>query len=145
MHFVEISKLTGNSFRDLDIAYPNVLAAIAVQDGADVNQMTRRPNMQLHVQMHSTSLCVGGPCLPKDPSLLGLGVPPEYVPNRKIWKRDKWTTQHQCTNHISTRSIHPRDRIIEASHTLETDVVSLLRDLLHHAHEKGCVHSCTRI
>jgi UDP-N-acetyl-D-mannosaminuronic acid dehydrogenase len=71
----ELAKTAENTFRDLNIAYANLLALISEQAGADVNDVIRLANTHPRVRIHTPSLGVGGPCLPKDPYLLVQNVP----------------------------------------------------------------------
>lgn len=66
----ELSKLAENTFRDLNIAYANLLALIAERSGADVREVIGLANTHPRVRIHQPGIGVGGPCLPKDPILL---------------------------------------------------------------------------
>jgi UDP-N-acetyl-D-mannosaminuronic acid dehydrogenase len=66
----ELSKLAENTFRDLNIAYANILALIAERTGADVEDVIDLANTHPRVRIHQPGIGVGGPCLPKDPILL---------------------------------------------------------------------------
>lgn len=66
----ELAKVSENTFRDLNIAYANLLALIAENLGADVNEVIRLANTHPRVAIHKPGLGVGGPCLPKDPYML---------------------------------------------------------------------------
>jgi len=71
----ELAKVSENTFRDLNIAYANLLALIAESLGADVNEVIRLANTHPRVSIHKPGLGVGGPCLPKDPYMLINSVP----------------------------------------------------------------------
>jgi UDP-N-acetyl-D-mannosaminuronic acid dehydrogenase len=71
----ELSKVAENTFRDLNIAYANLLALTAENLGADVNEVIRLANTHHRVSIHKPGLGVGGSCLPKDPYLLIQHVP----------------------------------------------------------------------
>lgn len=73
----EISKLAENTFRDLNIAYANLLALIAERSGADVKEVIDLANTHPRVRIHQPGIGVGGPCLPKDPILLISDSPKE--------------------------------------------------------------------
>lgn len=66
----ELAKVAENTFRDLNIAYANLLALIAENLGGDVGEVIRLANTHPRVTIHKPGLGVGGPCLPKDPYLL---------------------------------------------------------------------------
>jgi UDP-N-acetyl-D-mannosaminuronic acid dehydrogenase len=70
----ELSKLAENTFRDTNIAFANLLALLAEEFGADVNEVIRLANTHPRVRIHRPGLGVGGPCLPKDPLMLVQGV-----------------------------------------------------------------------
>lgn len=71
----ELAKVAENTFRDLNIAYANLLALIAENLGGDVDEVIRLANTHPRVAIHKPGLGVGGPCLPKDPYLLIQGAP----------------------------------------------------------------------
>jgi UDP-N-acetyl-D-mannosaminuronic acid dehydrogenase len=74
----ELAKVAENTFRDLNIAYANLLALIAERLGADVNEVIRLANTHPRVAIHRPGLGVGGPCLPKDPYMLIQGAPEDF-------------------------------------------------------------------
>jgi UDP-N-acetyl-D-mannosaminuronic acid dehydrogenase len=71
----ELVKLSENTFRDVNIAYANLVALIAEQNGVDANQVISLANTHPRVAIHRPGLGVGGPCLPKDPLLLIQNAP----------------------------------------------------------------------
>jgi UDP-N-acetyl-D-mannosaminuronic acid dehydrogenase len=71
----ELSKVAENTFRDLNIAYANLLALTAENLGTDINEVIRLANTHPRVSILKPGLGVGGPCLPKDPYLLMQHVP----------------------------------------------------------------------
>jgi UDP-N-acetyl-D-mannosaminuronic acid dehydrogenase len=73
----ELSKLAENTFRDLNIAYANLLALIAERSGADVKEIIDLANTHPRVRIHQPGIGVGGPCLPKDPLMLINNSPKE--------------------------------------------------------------------
>jgi UDP-N-acetyl-D-mannosaminuronic acid dehydrogenase len=75
----EISKLAENTFRDLNIAYANLLALISEHFGADANEVIKLANTHPRVRIHTPGLGAGGPCLPKDPYILIYGFPEELA------------------------------------------------------------------
>jgi len=90
----ELSKLAENTFRDLNIAYANLLALIAERLGSDVNEVIRLANTHPRVSIHKPGLGVGGPCLPKDPYILIQGTPEDLSEMVKLARRlnDEMTT-----------------------------------------------------
>ena len=71
----ELAKLSENTFRDVNIAYANLVALIAKQHGADANDVIKLANTHPRVSIHKPGLGVGGPCLPKDPFMLIQSTP----------------------------------------------------------------------
>ncbi|MGB9826891.1 MAG: nucleotide sugar dehydrogenase [Thermosphaera sp.] len=66
----EFVKVIENTFRDLNIAYANLLALIAEKIGVDVFEAVRLANTHPRVKIHLPGAGVGGPCLTKDPYML---------------------------------------------------------------------------
>jgi len=66
----EFVKLIENTFRDLNIAYANLLALMAEKLGIDVYEAIRLANTHRRVNIHLPGAGVGGPCLTKDPYML---------------------------------------------------------------------------
>ncbi|RLG83521.1 MAG: nucleotide sugar dehydrogenase [Thermoprotei archaeon] len=66
----EFVKLIENTFRDLNIAYANLLALMAERLGIDVYEAIRLANTHRRVNIHLPGAGVGGPCLTKDPYML---------------------------------------------------------------------------
>ncbi len=66
----EIVKLAENTFRDINIAYANVLALICNRLEIDVSEVIDLANTHPRVNIHRPGCGVGGPCLPKDPYFL---------------------------------------------------------------------------
>jgi UDP-N-acetyl-D-mannosaminuronic acid dehydrogenase len=71
----EFVKLAENTFRDLNIAYANLLALIAENIGVDVYEVIRLANTHPRVNIHMPGTGVGGPCLTKDPYMLASLLP----------------------------------------------------------------------
>ena len=63
----EFVKLIENTFRDLNIAYANLLALIAEKLGIDAYEAVRLANTHPRVKIHMPGAGVGGSCLTKDP------------------------------------------------------------------------------
>ncbi len=66
----EFVKLIENAFRDLNIAFTNLLALMAEKLGIDVYEAIRLANTHPRVNIHLPGAGVGGPCLTKDPYML---------------------------------------------------------------------------
>lgn len=66
----EFIKLIENTFRDLNIAYANLLALMAERLGIDVYEAIRLANTHPRVSILRPGAGVGGPCLTKDPYML---------------------------------------------------------------------------
>ncbi len=66
----EFVKLIENTFRDLNIAYANLLALVAEKLEIDVYEAIRLANTHPRVNIHTPGAGVGGPCLTKDPYML---------------------------------------------------------------------------
>jgi len=66
----EFVKLIENTFRDLNIAYANLIALMAERLGIDVYEAIGLANTHPRVNIHMPGAGVGGPCLTKDPYML---------------------------------------------------------------------------
>jgi UDP-N-acetyl-D-mannosaminuronic acid dehydrogenase len=71
----EFVKLIENTYRDLNIAYANLLALMAEKLGIDVYEAIRLANTHHRVNIHMPGAGVGGPCLTKDPYMLATVLP----------------------------------------------------------------------
>jgi UDP-N-acetyl-D-mannosaminuronic acid dehydrogenase len=63
----ELAKLAENSFRDINIAFANELAAVAEGIGIDPLDVIRLANRHPRVNIHQPGIGVGGHCIPLDP------------------------------------------------------------------------------
>jgi len=66
----EFIKLIENTFRDINIAYANLLALMAEKLRIDVYEAIRLANTHHRVNIHMPGAGVGGTCLTKDPYML---------------------------------------------------------------------------
>jgi UDP-N-acetyl-D-mannosaminuronic acid dehydrogenase len=66
----EFVKLIENTYRDLNIAFANLLALLAEKLGIDVYEAIKLANTHPRVNIHWPGAGVGGPCLTKDPYML---------------------------------------------------------------------------
>jgi UDP-N-acetyl-D-mannosaminuronic acid dehydrogenase len=73
----EFVKLAENTYRDLNIAYANLLAVMAEKLGVDVYEAIRLANTHQRVHIHIPGAGVGGPCLTKDPYML-ISIDPDF-------------------------------------------------------------------
>jgi UDP-N-acetyl-D-mannosaminuronic acid dehydrogenase len=73
----ELVKLMENTFRDVNIAYANLLALIAEHVGVDVYEAIKLANTHPRVNIHLPGAGVGGSCLTKDPYMLA-GLMPSF-------------------------------------------------------------------
>jgi nucleotide sugar dehydrogenase len=66
----ELSKLAETTYRDVNIAFANELAAYAARVGVDVLEAIRAANSQPYSHIHQPGLGVGGHCIPVYPHFL---------------------------------------------------------------------------
>jgi len=66
----ELSKVVENTFRDINIAFANELAAVCQFLGIDVFETIQLANLHPRVNIHSPGIGVGGHCIPVDPWFL---------------------------------------------------------------------------
>jgi UDP-N-acetyl-D-mannosaminuronic acid dehydrogenase len=69
----EIAKLAENTYRDLNVAFANLLAIICEENGSDALEVIEAANTHPRVSILKPGPGVGGPCLTKDPYLLMFG------------------------------------------------------------------------
>lgn len=66
----ELAKVVENTFRDVNIAFANELAAICERLKIDVFEVIQLANLHPRVNVHSPGIGVGGHCIPVDPWFL---------------------------------------------------------------------------
>ncbi|HJW34971.1 MAG TPA: nucleotide sugar dehydrogenase [Holophagaceae bacterium] len=66
----ELAKVVENTYRDVNIAFANELAAICRRLGVDVFDTIRLANLHPRVNVHTPGIGVGGHCIPVDPWFL---------------------------------------------------------------------------
>jgi len=71
----EFVKLIENTYRDLNIAFANLIAIIAERINVDAYEAIRLANTHPRVNVHWPGAGVGGPCLTKDPYMLASILP----------------------------------------------------------------------
>ncbi len=75
----EMCKLMENTFRDVNIALANELAAICAQLGIDSQAAIRLANHHPRVNIHAPGIGVGGHCIPIDPWFI-VHAAPDHAP-----------------------------------------------------------------
>jgi UDP-N-acetyl-D-mannosaminuronic acid dehydrogenase len=71
----EFVKLIENTYRDLNIAFANLIAIIAERINVDAYEAIRLANTHPRVNVHWPGAGVGGPCLTKDPYMFASILP----------------------------------------------------------------------
>jgi UDP-N-acetyl-D-mannosaminuronic acid dehydrogenase len=71
----ELAKLSENTFRDINIAFANELAAVSEKLGADAWEVIRLANRHPRVDILNPGPGVGGHCIPVDPWFLHEAAP----------------------------------------------------------------------
>jgi UDP-N-acetyl-D-mannosaminuronic acid dehydrogenase len=71
----EFVKLIENTYRDLNIAFANLIAIMAERINVDAYEAIRLANTHPRVNVHRPGAGVGGPCLTKDPYLFASILP----------------------------------------------------------------------
>ena len=66
----ELSKLADTTYRDVNIAFANQLAAYADRVGVDVLEVIDAANSQPYSHIHQPGLGVGGHCIPVYPHFI---------------------------------------------------------------------------
>lgn len=87
----EMTKLTENSFRDVNIAFANELAIICDKQGINVHEVAALANRHPRVNILSPGTGVGGHCIPVDPWFIVAGNPEEA----KLIKQARLTNDYK--------------------------------------------------
>jgi UDP-N-acetyl-D-mannosaminuronic acid dehydrogenase len=66
----ELAKVVENTYRDVNIAFANELAAVCRHLGVDAFETIRLANLHPRVNVHAPGIGVGGHCIPVDPWFL---------------------------------------------------------------------------
>ena len=74
----ELTKLAETTYRDVNIAFANELAAVCRHLGVDAFETIRLANLHPRVNVHAPGIGVGGHCIPVDPWFL-IHLAPEQV------------------------------------------------------------------
>ena len=84
----ELSKLADTTYRDVNIAFANQLAAYADRVGVDVQEVIRAANSQPYSHIHQPGLGVGGHCIPVYPHFI-LSREPRVRADRSLPTRER--------------------------------------------------------
>lgn len=76
----ELAKLAETTYRDVNIAYANELAALAEERGLDIWSVIAACNSQPFSHIHQPGVAVGGHCIPVYPHFLLEGAPEARLP-----------------------------------------------------------------
>ena len=76
----ELAKLAETTYRDINIAFANELAAFSEDAGIDVFQVIEASNSQPFSHIHQPGVAVGGHCIPVYPRLFLMNAPDARVP-----------------------------------------------------------------
>lgn len=91
----EMSKLTENAFRDVNIAFANELAMVCEALDIDVWSVIRSANLHPRVNILKPGAGVGGHCIPVDPWFII-----DQAPNIAKLMRTARETNHAKTRHV---------------------------------------------
>ena len=106
----ELSKLTENSFRDVNIAFANELSLLCDKYEIDVFELIKLSNRHPRVNINQPGAGVGGHCIPVDPWFIVSQHPdlthiistarhindqkPDFVKNKIDQRKDEFVRQH---------------------------------------------------
>lgn len=94
----EFVKLAENTYRDLNIAFANLLAVMAEKLGIDVYEAIKLANTHPRVNIHMPGAGVGGPCLTKDPYMLASTTP-------EFWGAELIKLARKINNYMPTHTV----------------------------------------
>lgn len=109
----EMSKLTENAFRDVNIAFANELSMVCEELGIDVWAVIRSANLHPRVNILQPGAGVGGHCIPVDPWFI-INQAPETARLMRTARE---------TNHAKTKLV--MDRIVAAAKAPSTPIALL--------------------
>lgn len=95
----ELAKVVENTYRDVNIALANELAAVCGKLGVDVFEIIRLANLHPRVNVHSPGIGVGGHCIPVDPWFL-IHLCPEETPLLRTARAINDAKPHRVTAEI---------------------------------------------
>jgi UDP-N-acetyl-D-mannosaminuronic acid dehydrogenase len=110
----ELSKLTENAFRDVNIAFANELSLVCDRFGVDVWTVIRMANLHPRVNILAPGPGVGGHCIPVDPWFIHEAAP-DVTPLIRTARE---------VNMGKTRFV--TERVRQLAHQFRTPVVALL-------------------
>lgn len=95
----EMCKLMENTFRDVNIALANELAAIAGGIGVDIHEAIQLANRHPRVNIHSPGIGVGGHCIPVDPWFI-IHAAPEHANLLRVARKINDARPHEVALQI---------------------------------------------
>lgn len=107
----EMTKLTENAFRDVNIAFANELSLVAEKMGVDVWEVIRLANRHPRVNILSPGPGVGGHCIAVDPWFLVSAAPDETPLIRTAREVNDGKTGHVIEQAAALIEAHPLARI----------------------------------
>ena len=103
----EMTKLTENAFRDVNIAFANELSLVADQMGVDVWEVIRLANRHPRVNILSPGPGVGGHCIAVDPWFLVSAAPAQTPLIRTAREVNDGKVAHTINRAIALIDQHP--------------------------------------
>jgi UDP-N-acetyl-D-mannosaminuronic acid dehydrogenase len=103
----EMTKLTENAFRDVNIAFANELSLVADRMGVDVWEVIRLANRHPRVNILSPGPGVGGHCIAVDPWFLVSAAPEETPLIRTAREVNDGKVAHVITRAAELIAAHP--------------------------------------
>ncbi|MBA3879374.1 MAG: UDP-N-acetyl-D-mannosamine dehydrogenase [Sphingobium sp.] len=103
----EMTKLTENAFRDVNIAFANELSLVADQMGVDVWEVIRLANRHPRVNILSPGPGVGGHCIAVDPWFLVSAAPDQTPLIRTAREVNDGKVMHTINRAIALIDQHP--------------------------------------
>ncbi|AJP72589.1 UDP-N-acetyl-D-mannosamine dehydrogenase [Sphingomonas hengshuiensis] len=107
----EMTKLSENAFRDVNIAFANELSLIAERMGVDVWEVIRLANRHPRVNILSPGPGVGGHCIAVDPWFLVSAAPEQTPLIRTAREVNDGKVEHVIAKAAEMVAAHPRTRV----------------------------------
>ncbi|WP_448663723.1 UDP-N-acetyl-D-mannosamine dehydrogenase [Sphingomonas sp. CJ20] len=107
----EMTKLSENAFRDVNIAFANELSLVADRMGVDVWEVIRLANRHPRVNILSPGPGVGGHCIAVDPWFLVSAAPEQTPLIRTAREVNDGKVAHVVARAIEMVAAHPRSRV----------------------------------
>jgi UDP-N-acetyl-D-mannosaminuronic acid dehydrogenase len=121
----ELSKLTENAFRDVNIAFANELSLVAERLGVDVWELIELANRHPRVNILQPGPGVGGHCIAVDPWFIVAAAPEEARLIRTAREVNDAKTQHVTARTVSLARRHERPTVAALGLTFKPDVDDL--------------------